>query len=167
MRSDNQSNHELDDLIRDEYSRQDEEHRIMICPDDLASLVYDRIDKSRRAPTLVRISSLFDLKQRARGVCRERANTEDPDSETQSVMLFALQPRYPTSRDGRGGYVLREELTYRERRENSNRLRKEAASKLEHARALDAETDKLVRDGKLKPDEPTQGDQEGPSLPLQ
>jgi hypothetical protein len=57
--------------------------------------------------------------------------------------------RYPVERDGDDGFSLREFLTYEERLKNINRLRHEAFGKLAHADALEAETEELVRNGKL------------------
>jgi hypothetical protein len=48
-------------------------------------------------------------------------------------------------------YVLRDHLSIPERRFNSTRLRSEAAAKIAHADALDAETDYLISTGKLLP----------------
>jgi hypothetical protein len=60
-----------------------------------------------------------------------------------------LLRRYPAIRDGEVVYVLREYLTLEERRENSERLRKEAAAKAAHADAIQAETLQLHKTSSL------------------
>jgi hypothetical protein len=64
-----------------------------------------------------------------------------------------LQPRYPATREGDDAYILRGHLSIGERRENIQRLRREASSKTQHADALEAETEDLIRSGKLAAEE--------------
>lgn len=155
---------QLNQLLRDQYSRLDNQHMIEIAPDDLASRVYKRIDSSQRAPSLVRYAAFLELKQLARAICRARAAGDE--SDTEQTEIFALQLRYPAERDGRDVYVLRQELKYSERRKNEARLEAEGAAKIQHARMLRAETDELVRQGILVPDieEPPAEDPSQPSL---
>jgi hypothetical protein len=148
----NQSTTEvLNSLLRGEYNALDEAKVILISPVDLASRVYSNIDSKDVAPALVRLAAILELRQLARAVCRQRITLKEAEAEQNSLFDFKLQPRYPVKRDlEEEGYVLREYLTYDERRYNIERLRKEANAKLTHADALEAETEQLISLGKLQ-----------------
>ncbi len=104
-----------------------------------------------RAEYNVRVAAILELRQMARAICRQRIAEEQEKAESHGDTLFEmqLQPRYPAERDGDEVYVLREKLTLDERQAIISRLRKEARAKLAHAEALEAETESLIRSGKL------------------
>jgi hypothetical protein len=139
----------LSAIIKEEYRRLDDRKTESISISLLAEVVYSRIDPRTVSPPLVQTAAMLELKQLARGVCRERHQRAESDSESGNLFDFQLQPRYPAERDGEDAYVLRDFLTYEERVKNIQRLRHEAGAKLAHADALEAETDQLVRSGKL------------------
>lgn len=138
-------------LLRSEYARLDDCGEIGISPALLAAKALDAIDPAGASPVLVRIAASLELRQLARSVCRAQIEDEDDEEATDQGELFAvrLQFRYPATRGGDEIYVLRDHLTIAERRSNSERLRREGAAKVRHARALDAETEKLIASGIL------------------
>jgi hypothetical protein len=76
------------------------------------------------------------------------------DQEEQEVAqqsIFSLQDWYPALEESRPGeYVRREDMTYEQRAENIRRLRSTGRGYLAHADALEAETNVLISEGKLK-----------------
>jgi gamma-glutamylcyclotransferase (GGCT)/AIG2-like uncharacterized protein YtfP len=145
-----QEAHQLSEIIKEEYRKLDDREREAIKIGTLAEIVYRRIDPRTISPLLVQAAALLELKQLARSVCRERQQHDENDAENGNLFDFQLQPRYPAERDGEDAYVLREFLTWEERKQNVTRLRHEGHAKLAHADALEAETDHLVREGKLQ-----------------
>ena len=140
---------QLNSLLRDQYKLLDSVGTVEIEPSELADLVYRQIDSQTVAPHLVQMAARLELRQLARAVCRY-LNTEAAEgTEGASLFDMQLQRRYPTDREGRNPYVLRDHLTLEERHQNIERLRKEANAKLAHADALEAETEELVRRGVL------------------
>jgi hypothetical protein len=73
-------------------------------------------------------------------LCRE-ALTE----KTEEGLSFA----YEVERDGEEVFVLREHLTFEERRQVEDRLRRKAQLDFLHAEALDRETDAMIARGEL------------------
>jgi hypothetical protein len=142
-------------ILSRKYNALDEKGVVAISPADLASAAYSEIDPLGRAPWLVQIAAIAELRQLARAVCRTRHLESERTSEQGSLFDFQLQPRYPAKRplvDGETPedvYVLREHLTKNERDKNILRLRREAEAKTVHADALQAETDYLIQAGRL------------------
>jgi hypothetical protein len=153
-----QTAEQLNSIIRRKYNALDDAGVIAISPADLAAAVFDDIDPKHSSPVLVQIAAVLELRQLARAVCRERQGEDERIAEQGNLFDFQLQPRYPAIRtiDGEREevYVLRENLTLKERLRNIDRLRREAEAKMVHADALQAETDFLVRAGKLSMQEP-------------
>jgi len=146
----NNEHEKISDMIRHEYERLNRSVAIPIDPASLAETVYKKIDPSSRSPLLVRYSALMHIRQMGRSICRERYKFHEEEAENNSQgNFFELQPRYPVMRDGIEVYIPRMEMTYEDRLENIQRLESEAKTKSRHARALRAETDNLVRSGKL------------------
>jgi hypothetical protein len=116
----------------------------------IAEAVYLKLDPATLAPFLVRFTSKCDLQQRVRAQCRERLQKEQ--DEVAQTSMFDLQEWYPTFEEsGPGDYVRREDMTYEQRFANIRRLRSTGRGYLAHADALEAETNLLISEGKLKP----------------
>lgn len=140
---------ELEQVLRDEYSRIPED--VAVFPSILADRAYARIDPSERSPLLVRWAAILELRQLARGICRERFTVEEKEAEdTSQGLLFNLQKRYPARRGDEDGYFPLAQLTYGELQHNIRRLRNEAGAKIAHADALQAYTDTLIATGQLQ-----------------
>lgn len=139
---------QIRDILREEYDRLDAGGQVVVQPEIVAAAAVQRLDPGSGAPTLLSWAAVLELRQMARSICRDISCMDDP-SESAQGFLFAgeLQRRYPAMRNGKEGYVLRENLTIAERDANSARLRAEAASKKAHADALDAETGDLLAKG--------------------
>lgn len=146
----NSEHEQLSEMLRHEYERLNQHSEIPIDPASLADTIYIQIDPTSEAPLLARYSALMHLRQLGRAICRERYKLHEEESERAQGNFFELQPRYPVTRDGTEVYIPRMEMDYLERVENIGRLRCEARTKNRHADALQAETDKLVRDGSLE-----------------
>ena len=151
---------QLNALLYAKYRVLNDAKVIGISPKLLAEKVFDEIDPRSRSPLLVQGAAILELRQLARGICRDEHTKSQEVSESGSLFDFQLQARYPATRAIEGMdrekeevYVLREHLTVKERRQNSARLRGEANAKIAHADALDAETDAMVRSGKLHEEE--------------
>jgi hypothetical protein len=124
---------------------------------DISSRLRGRGDESsigKSSQSWNRSGCLLYLRQLARGVCHVRAEDTETDLPNNPALqaeleLFdgQLQRRYPIG-DGQT-YRLREHLTYTERMANADRLDAESVAKAKHARALRAETERLVAQGKL------------------
>jgi hypothetical protein len=147
---------QLSILIRTQYDALDDEGVIAIAPSDLAQAVYEVIDPTSKSPDLVRLAAILELRQLSRAICRERYVEKENATDQSSLFEYALQPRYPAERGTGSGevecfYVLRDYLSLEERFAISERLRREARSKLRHADALDAETNQLISIGRLHP----------------
>ena len=144
---------QLTSLIQSKYNALHNVGVVAISPADLAAKVFKDIDPRSNSPLLVQIAAVLELRQLARAVCRQRQNDDERTAEQGSLFDFQLQPRYPASRTTDGVtedvYVLRNYLTHKERTRNIARLRREAEAKMVHADAFQAETDLLVRLGKL------------------
>lgn len=155
---------QLTSLIRRKYDILHDAGVIAISPADLATDVFNDIDPKKTSPMLVQMAAVLELRQLARGVCRQRHIDSERDAEQGNLFDFQLQPRYPALRtvDGESEevYVLREHLTFSERMRNIERLRREAEAKMVHADALQAETDLLIRSAKLS-DRETAGRRNG------
>jgi hypothetical protein len=156
---------QLNSRIRLVYNALDDARVIAISPADLAEAVFKQIDPAKHSPVLVEIAAIPQLRQLARAICRKRQEESERSSEQVNLFDLQLQVRYPATRTINGEaddvYVLREHLTVEERIRNSARLRREAEAKMVHADALDAETDHLVRTGKLlKEDAPVNAEKE-------
>lgn len=135
--------------IRDRYNAFDAEGVEAIDTSLLAESVYETLDPESDSPLLVKFAAVLELKQLARSICRDRQSLAERDAEQDGLFEFQLQPRYPAARNGRDMYVLRHCLSVVERKKNIQRLRSEATAKNNHADALAAETDDLIRQGLL------------------
>jgi hypothetical protein len=145
----NDQTEQIMQVLREEYDALDATEAT-INPAHVAARALERLDPASGAPVLVSYAAVLQYRQMARSICRKIAMVDDPGADGQSSLFDGqLQRRYPAHRSGEEVYVLREHLTLAGRRANSARLRAEAASKLQHANALDAETDALVARGYL------------------
>ena len=127
-------------LIREQYSRLDEEKQVAISPAHLASRVYDVLDPTGAVPLDIHLLTLLQLKQMARNICDERDQENQPAATQEGLFEVQLQERPPAERADEKDYVLRQMLALGERRAIV-RLRAEAAAKERHAQALEAETE--------------------------
>lgn len=155
----------LTQLLQAKYAELDAAKPDYISPSDLADATYKVLDPFKRSPELVKLAAILELRQLARGFCRQRRIVAEHAAEQTELFEDYLQERYPATREINGEkeevYVLRKRLTATERRENACRLRSEGEAKIAHARALDAETDFLISIGELKEEEqPVQAPQE-------
>jgi hypothetical protein len=144
---------QLTEILKAEYNRLDDQQVEEISPAELAQFTYQIIDPKKISPDLVTAAAILALRQMARAICRarnreEQERVEDPEQET--LFELELQPRYPATRHEDEVYVSRERLTFEERQIIIAKLRAEGKAKLKHAAALEAETDKLIRAGKLR-----------------
>jgi hypothetical protein len=122
------------------YDELDGKGAVEIGVDLVADAAYRVMDPQHRAPILVIYTSVLELRQLARSVCRRKVGLEEPDDPEQSRLFDdQLQGRYPTKRNGREVYVKREYLSEDEYIVNSARLRAGSAALARHADALDAE----------------------------
>lgn len=135
-------------VLQQQYDEFDERGDIEINPALLANSAYAILDPEDSSPYLVHYTSVLELRQLARSICRKKL---DFDQVSEQGRLFdgQLQPRYPANRSGEEVYVRREFLTLAERNANIARLRSEASAKFRHADALQAETDALERQGEF------------------
>lgn len=135
-------------ILREEYTRLDDEGPVEIDPAHIAAATMNRLDPYGAAPPLIGWAATMELRQLARPLCRKASSVDEPLDAPQGALFDGqLQRRYPALRGGRETYVLREHLSLAERRENSARLMREGESKIRHARALDAETDEMESRG--------------------
>ncbi len=148
-----QTAQQLNDLIRSKFNALDEVGEIEISPSNLALKVLREIDPKNLSPALVQVAAILELRQLARAVCRQRQFSNEREAEEQGLFSLQLQPRYPAERTIDGEvedvYVLRAHLTIQERYRNIERLIQEAKAKQDHAEALRAETEDLIRRGEL------------------
>ena len=114
-------------------------------PAVLASDVIFQLDPDRKSPLLVQWGCVLELRQLGRSICREQ--TTSSKAAKQQTLFGDLQPRYPAMRNKRDVYVLREDLTFEERKRVIESLRNEAKAKWDHADALEAETEFLASNG--------------------
>jgi hypothetical protein len=144
---------QLTEILRAEYNRLDEQDVEAISPAELANYTYCVIDPSKVSPDLVMAAAILTLRQMARAICRARNREEQEQAENggqETLFEMELQPRYPATRNEDEVYVQRERLTFEERQIIIAKLRAEARAKSLHADALEAETEKLIRAGRLK-----------------
>jgi hypothetical protein len=145
---------QLTSLLLTAFEERDKDDVEAFYPEDLADLVFERLDPDGVSPFLVAWAAKLELRQLARQICAHRQETRERRAESGQIELFELQPRYPARRctsDGtpRDAYVLRHCLSYWERKAVVNRLSREGHAKLRHGQALDVETEKLVKSGHL------------------
>jgi hypothetical protein len=140
-------------VLRAEYAVLDGNGEIAVDEVLLASRAMTRVDPEKRSPSLSAWAATLELRQLGRAICRQSSGLDDPQNAGQSELFAGLQRRYPALRDEKEVYVLREHLTLAERKANIARLRSEATSKLAHARALESETEELIKLGLLDEDE--------------
>jgi hypothetical protein len=121
----------------------------------VGDIVYLKLDPGTRAPVPVRFTSVQHIRQMVRGVVRGRAdifallNVPEDDSQQSLYDKPILQPFYPVDSNK---YLRREYMKTEQRRKVAAWLRKSGKSRIAHANMLDAETDKLIAEGKLDPD---------------
>lgn len=141
----------LVEILRAEYNRLEQDRVVGISIRDLADYAIRKMDKRKLSTPSMRWAATLEMRQLARSICRGHRKEDEEITEAQeSLFEYKLQPRYPAERNDDEVYVLREELTLEERRLNAARLRKEGKAKLLHATALDAETEWLIANGRLK-----------------
>lgn len=147
----NTNNEQVMQIMREVYSELDGSGDIAINPAVVAARTMGRLDPDDVTPPLVGYLAVLEMRQLARAICRRVSCTLDTASSAPQPELFdgELQRRYPALRNDEEVYVLREAMTLQERRAVAARLRSEGKSKMEHARALDAETNALVQAGVL------------------
>lgn len=147
----------LTQLLQAKYAELDAKKPDYISPSDLADATYKELDPLKRAPELVKLAAILELRQLARGFCRQRRIAAEHAAEQTELFESYLQERYPATREINGEneevYVLRKRLTVAERRNNACRLRSEGQAKIAHGNALDAETDFLISIGQLSEEE--------------
>lgn len=134
-------------IVRKQFALLDQDGEMVVNPAVVAAHVYAELDAAAISPTLVQYTSVLELRQLARSVCRKKY--EDDDSAAVQVEMFdgALQPKYPAERNGERVYVPRAQMTVDEYNFNITRLRTEAMAKAKHADALQAERDERERLG--------------------
>jgi hypothetical protein len=119
-------------------SRRDEAR---ISPSWTATEAMKELDPERRSPPLVYLGCHLQLRQIARHHLRQEFQPEGEIQPTAQDDLFPhLQWRYPTARsrsDDEPEYVLRERMSDDDVVFNIKRLRREGASKLKQADALE------------------------------
>lgn len=127
---------ELRKVIVDIYERRRDE--IRVSPAWLATEAMKELDPGERAPKRVYIAAHLELRQLARGICRQKFEADDTGE--QHDMFPDLQSRYPAvhSTDAEPEYVRLEHMTEEDVLWNVRRLRSEASTKLAHADALEA-----------------------------
>ncbi len=123
---------DLLEIITKVYEKHDTE--IRISPAWLATAAMQHLDPERNAPALVHKGCHLQLRQLARGICRQRF---DRESDTHD-MFPDLQRRYPAAHkpDYEPEYVLLEHLVEKDVTYNYHRLYAEAETKTRHADAL-------------------------------
>jgi hypothetical protein len=139
----------INNLIRQQYNELDERNTVTIAPAHLARAVYDALDPEAHSPLDVQFLCILQLRQMARQICAKRNDEEESQANQGALFEMQLQPRYPAKRDGEDVYVIRAELTLKERRIIIARLEAEASAKARHAEALKAETEDLLKRGVL------------------
>jgi hypothetical protein len=123
-------------MIRIITNRRDE---VRINPTWVAHAAMLELDPLRAAPPLVYLAANLEMRQIARGLCRDLFE-EGEVEEAKDDLFPDLQWRYPQPRR-RGeepSYVLREYMDDRDIAFNVARLRSEAQAKLDHADALES-----------------------------
>jgi len=137
-------------ILRDEYARLDDSGEINIKPALLAARTKARIDPDDQSPTLIGYCAVLEMRQMARSICRQKSPTDEVTISSQTELFDGqLQRRYPATRDGEEGYVLRDHLTLAERRTIEVRMSTAAMSLARHVDAFRAETEVLVARGDL------------------
>lgn len=127
----------LREVLSQIYDRRASESRIS--PAWLATEAMRELDPGQASPSLVYIAANLQLRQIARGMCRNRFEADEEQTDQHSLWPN-LQTRYPAvhSKDSEPEYVLLEDLTKADVEYNVQRLRAEAEAKLAHADALEA-----------------------------
>jgi hypothetical protein len=142
---------ELDEMLRRAFA-QHQGAGTRVKPRELAAEVYERIDPDDVAPDLSAGAAEFYLIGRAGQICAAEHTVSEVVAEQVDLFEFKLQKLYPAERDDEKCYIPRDELTFEDRVLNIKRLEKEGERKIHHARVLRAETEHLVRAGKLDGD---------------
>lgn len=112
-------------------------NQAQIAPSWAANAAYKELDPASIAPPLVRLAALQSLTQIARSLCRGKFEP-DTDVPDQHELWPQLQTRYPIahSKADEPVYVKLELLTEADVAWNVQRLEREGATKIKHARAL-------------------------------
>lgn len=119
---------------------------VEISPELLAHCAIKKLDPKGNAPQLVEWAANLELRQMARALLRKTYDSLAPKPDIgQEDMFEGLQEKYPCKRRGEIVYVDRMRLSLDEREFNISRLKKEGQSKLEHASALQTETEDLSK----------------------
>lgn len=139
-------------ILREVYDELDGTGDIEINPALIAARTLKRIDPDSESPVLVGWMAVLEMRQMARSLCRRVSCIAESASVQSELFDGQLQRRYPALRGGEEIYVLRECMTIAERRIMAARLYAEGESKIKHAQALDAETDKLEQAGAFELD---------------
>jgi len=140
MTSEQKLQQQLKAIIERVYERRRDQ--ISVNPSWLATEAMQEIDPEKKSPELAYRAAHLQLRQMARGLCRKQWEDDTEDSERDQHELFPdLQRRYPTARSSgweEPEYILLEHLTKRDVDYNVVRLRREGATKLRRADALEA-----------------------------
>ncbi len=143
--------------LKAEYTALDDKGEEVIYPYRLAQTVYRKFVNPKHKhdiPAMAEAAILAYLRTLAGQVCRTRLgkfdDLEEEDGQ-ENLFDFELQPRYPVEREeGLSGYWLRESLSYGERMEIEERMRKAGKALVRHADEFGQETRDLVKRGILK-----------------
>lgn len=134
-------------IVSEAYARAITKNPRKIHPAYIAAIAYSKMDKTKRAPTLVKYAARLQLRQMATTLCRKVHEKVEATLESAQQEIWDLQANYPVTRSGELIFIARMDMTLEDRQANISRLRKESAAKARHADALQAETDKLVAQG--------------------
>ena len=81
---------QLTSLIRRKYDILHDAGVIAISPADLATDVFNDIDPKKTSPMLVQMAAVLELRQLARGVCRQRHIDSERDAEQGNLFDFPV-----------------------------------------------------------------------------
>ena len=128
-------------IVRKQFDLLDQDGDIAVSPSIVAAKAYEEIDPGTISPVLVQYTSILELRQLAREVCRKKYEDGDTELDKPQGEMFdgQLQGKYPVTRNEERVYVPRGQMTEQDYAYNVKRLRTEAVAKARHADALEAE----------------------------
>ena len=130
---------QLTQIIRESIDGLIEDAEIEIKPSLIAAKVIDGLDPEHDSPELIAWAGNLQCRQLARAELRRYQEESEELMETQEDMFgYALQERYPVTRNCEPAYIPRDKMTQDEIAENVMRLRHESERKMAHADALEA-----------------------------
>jgi hypothetical protein len=135
------ANHDLRNVVQGIIDTHKGKQRIS--PAWIATEVMANLDAAglQQSNPLVYHAAQLQLRQIARSSCRKQFDDDDSDAldPAQQEMFPGLQSRYPAAHSGcEPSYVLRDAMSAKDVDFNVKRLRREGATKLGRARALEA-----------------------------